>query len=66
MRITVSDCTAAGYCPEGIFEWFREQGLNYRAFAKNGIPVEEFLATNDGHAQIVVREKLKREGGAHG
>lgn len=63
MRVTVDDIRKAGHCI-GLptKRWFREYGLDYRDFLKNGIEAERLLATGDGIAARVVRLKCEREG----
>jgi len=60
-RITITDCRRAGHCSRGIKNWFEDRGLDFKAFLRNGIPVEEFLATNDGYALEIVRKKRAGE-----
>lgn len=59
--ITMDDCRKAGHCAAGVRTWFRDQGLDFRAFMKNGIPASEFLASGDGQAEQVYARKLERE-----
>lgn len=61
MRITVNDIRAAGHCSRGIKNWFDAQGLDFRDFLKNGIAVEDFLASGDGQARQVVERKIARD-----
>jgi hypothetical protein len=61
MRIYMKDVIAAGHCPKGARRWFHDHRLDFNAFLKNGIDVETFLSTNDGHAQGVYEAKLKRQ-----
>jgi hypothetical protein len=60
-RITITDIARAGYCPSGAKRWFSEQGLDFRAFLKDGMGVDEFLATGDAQAE---RTRLRRDDGA--
>jgi len=53
--ITMADLRRIGHCPPGVKSWFDAQGLDFRAFLKNGITVEEFLSTGDGIAKEAVR-----------
>lgn len=61
MRITIDDIRGAGHCASGARKWFDTQGLDFRGFLKNGIAVEDFLATGDGQALQVVQRKLARD-----
>lgn len=60
--ITMDDCRKAGHCPPGVRTWFRQQGLDFRAFMKVGIPAREMLATGDAQGAQVVERTLARRG----
>lgn len=62
--ITIDDCRAAGHCARGIKKWFDGYGLDFKAFLKDGISEEAFLATNDAYAIDIVR--LKKAKIVHG
>jgi hypothetical protein len=57
--IRVNDIRAEGHCARGIKKWFVDNGFDFRDFLKNGIPADEFLATNDGYAKRIVDRKLR-------
>ena len=59
-RITVGDIRAAGHCVAGARRWFSGYGLNFATFLREGISVDEFLATGDQLAQDVVKRKRER------
>lgn len=61
MRVTITDIRAAGFCVDGARRWFAAHGLDFRHFLKNGIAVEDFLATGDSRAAVVV-ERMKARG----
>ncbi len=44
-----------GYCARGTRAWFVRYGLDFRAFVRDGLPEETFLATGDGMAAALVR-----------
>ncbi len=60
-HITITDCRRAGHCSRGIKNWFDERGLDFKKFLREGISVDEFLATNDGYANEIVRRKRAGE-----
>lgn len=60
--ITMDDCIKAGHCPVGVRNWFRQQGLNFRNFMKNGIPARDMLATGDAQGKQVVERTVTRRG----
>ncbi len=56
-RITIQDVRVAGYCASGARRWFESYGLDFRAFMRDGIDREPFLATGDAMAARVVEVK---------
>ena len=62
MRITMTDVRNAGHCAKGARSWFREHGLDFRAFLREGIDADTFVAKGDALAARVVEMKQKREG----
>lgn len=60
-RVTIDDCRRAGHCAVGIRRWFEHYGLDFRAFLREGIDEETFLATGDAHAIRIVQLKRERE-----
>jgi hypothetical protein len=61
ITVTIDDVMANGHCARGTRRWFERYGLDFRSFLKNGIPADQFLATNDGLAIAIVKRKLERE-----
>ena len=61
LRITMDDCVKAGHCPSGVRRWFGEQGLDFRAFMKTGIPAGDMLGTGDARGINVVRRTIERQ-----
>lgn len=58
LRITITDIARAGYCARGAKGWFATQGLDFRAFLKDGILATDFAATGDAMALRVIEKKL--------
>lgn len=52
--ITARDMQSKGFCLGGTRRWFHEYGLDFNDFLKNGIPVDDLLATGDGMAERLV------------
>ncbi len=50
MTITMQHCRELGYCAFGVRRFFREQGLDFRDFIKNGIDEETLAKTEQGLA----------------
>lgn len=61
-RITLADARAAGYCAAGIYQWFRDRDLDYRAFARHGIDVADIPETDRGVIDAILRAKEARDG----
>lgn len=55
--ITMDD-VAPLYCPWGIRRWFRENGVDLRAFIENGLPASQVLKIGDELAVRVVERKI--------
>lgn len=60
--IRIDDIRLAGYCVSGARGWFKDHGLDFRDFIRNGIPASEFIAKGDQLAVTVVERKKEREG----
>lgn len=56
----MTDVMLAGHCASGVRRWFRERGLDFRDFMRNGMEANEFA--RDALTQRVVDLKIKREG----
>lgn len=50
MIVTHRDLRALRYCNNGTREFFRRHNLDWSEFVKNGLPEEQFTATNDAMA----------------
>jgi hypothetical protein len=46
--------TRRGFCRGKSREWFRRHGLDWRAFARDGIDAEILAATGDGLALALI------------
>lgn len=53
--VTIEHMRAAGYCSSGAREFARRHGLDWLGFVRDGIPVEQLLATGDAMAEQVAR-----------
>ena len=52
--VTIAHVRAAGLCVHGTRTWFARQGLDFRAFLREGIDAQTLLATGDAMAARVV------------
>jgi len=43
-----------GYCIPGLRLFFKRHGMDFRTFARNGLPEEDFLKTGDAMALKLV------------
>lgn len=50
-----------GFCVSKSREWFKRQGLDFRAFAREGIDASALEATGDGLALILVQHARASE-----
>lgn len=64
VRIRVTDLRAVGVCP-AVRHWFARHDLDWRAFLRDGIAIEDLRATNDMQDVIDRLEAIamKREAG---
>jgi hypothetical protein len=58
--ITMDDIGRAGFCARGAKAFFREHGLDFRAFLNGGIDADALAATGDARAIQVIERKLRR------
>lgn len=61
--ITLRDVRTAVGCTKGIRRWCRENGVDFRRLAKQGIPVAEVEDWQDGHVQRAVKIAKERVDG---
>jgi len=59
--VTIDDVRAVGLCVNGSRAWFERQGLDFRAFLRNGLDAEALLATNDAMALRAVEHARTRQ-----
>lgn len=52
--VTVADLREAKMCCRGSRAWFIKHGLDWSKFLKEGLPSEQFEATNDAMALRLV------------
>ena len=52
--ITIDHVRAVGLCVNGSRAWFVRNGLDFRAFLREGLDAQTLLATGDAMAQRVV------------
>lgn len=57
-RVTLDDMRKAGVCPgsakaPGARDWFRDCGLDFKDFARNGIDAETLLSTGKANADVL-------------
>lgn len=63
IRVTARDCTAAGYClVPGVRDALKQHGMDFRDFVRNGIPIEDWEAVDDGQFQRVAEIARARAG----
>ena len=55
-----------GLCVPKMRIWCARQGIDFRAFVRDGIPAETLLATGDGIAEAVVKWAHECEGVPYG
>jgi DNA-binding LacI/PurR family transcriptional regulator len=60
LTVTITDLARAGYCARGARRWFEGNGLDFRAFLKDGIPASALLATGDAMAERAVAKARER------
>lgn len=60
IRITITDVSRAGFCARGARRWFETNGIDFRAFVKDGIAAADLIATGDVLAERVVAGRLGR------
>jgi hypothetical protein len=63
-RITLADTKRAGLCLEGVKKFIVASGMDFKDFARNGIPVEQAKRTDGWEA--LVDHVLSVKGDARG
>lgn len=56
MIITIDD-VRRWHCTRGVRRWFDQHGLDFKAFLRDGIDAETFLASGDERARQIVDAK---------
>jgi len=63
-NMTIADCRNAGYCVKGVKTRFESLGLDFRLFAREGLPAAQMEQINDAQiarALDVTRARLEKE-----
>lgn len=55
MKITTADIRRHRYCVNGVIEWLKTQGIDWRDAVKNGIDSEILIQTGDAMAARLVK-----------
>ena len=58
-RITLADTKRAGYCVKGVRKFVEAAGMDFRDFARNGMPIEKARAMDGWQAFVSQIERLK-------
>lgn len=58
--ITINDFRQAGICPKARKVFFERYGLDWRAFVRDGIDVEELRATGSHATKIDELERIAK------
>lgn len=63
MIVTVQHLRASKLCMRGARAWFRARGLDWAAFVRDGMPVDQVARIDDAFAQRVLALAQRQEGG---
>jgi hypothetical protein len=62
--VTIAHVRAEHLCARGARAWFAQHGLDFRAFCRDGMPLADVEAINDGFAQrIAARARMEATDG---
>ena len=61
-RLTIDDCTRAGYCASGVRRWCHSRGIDLKTFLSDGLPIDEARALNDGLVDRALALKENSDG----
>ncbi len=61
VQVYMKDIRAAKLCSSGARGWFKRQGMDWNKFLSEGLPEEDFLATGDANALLVVEAARGRQ-----
>jgi hypothetical protein len=65
MKVYVEHFRACGFCLiPGTRDWFKQHGMNFRDFLKNGIDADK-LPKNDAFADMVKAQAMKTQHGVN-
>jgi len=64
--VKLEDGLALGFCTRGQMRFFRQHGLDFADFSRNGIPVERLAGIDDANMAKVVAKVQEREEGVSG
>lgn len=59
------DCLAIGFCIRGQMRFFRQHGLDFTDYDRNGIPLEKLAGIDDlNMTRAIAQAKAREEGSA--
>jgi len=64
MILKAEDCIAAGICSTGQMRFCRQHGIDFRAFHRDGIPVDDLAHIDDGNLSRAIEKAKIRTGEA--
>ena len=63
-NITVQDAAHAGYCVKGQREFMKKNGIEWRDYVRNGLPVEVARELTPGQTAQILKVRRSRDGQA--
>lgn len=61
MIIYLRDCIQAGYCVQGVRDYCKARGINFKKLVRDGFCVEKSNVTVDGLMQKIIDMKNKQQ-----
>ncbi len=61
VRVRLQHARALGYCARGVRAWCARHGIDYLRLVRDGVSVDEVLATGDELGARVARQALDDE-----
>lgn len=61
-RLTIDDCTRAGYCASGVRRWCHSRGIDLKTFLRDGLSLDEARSLNDGLVTRALALKENKHG----
>lgn len=58
--LTVGDVQSSGYCVRGTRRWCLNNGIDFKKFVREGLPIEELEHIDDEILRIVIAKKLEK------